>query len=794
MNLEKYQSLFETAGQQHGVDPKLLRAIVEVESAGNPRAVSNQGAQGLTQLMPATAKSLGVTDAFDPAQAIPAAAKLLAENHARYQDADKAVLAYHGGTDERNWGPKTKNYLQKVAQAYGRADMPQDISDDDLLAALTGEKPKAKADLPKGQLTDEQLLAALTKGADKGNKKVVDPQKKDGYWDGVKKRGTGAVANFLSIPTFGLSDELLAASAATGGVGRQLLDTAMGKNNPVNWGANYDKSLNYIREGQQAYNENEMLGGLGAQAGGLIAAAPVNMVAQPTMAVGNALARVTGSPLTGAMVGGAMTGAVGGGLYGFGAGEGGLENRLESAKDNAAIGGAIGVATPLVFKAGELTGQGLRNLASPFIKSDTPQIAKGVIENFAGGPVTIANANKLVPGSEPTLAEATGNPGVAALQRTLRNSNPNSPFVAREAEQAAARNSLFDIASGSPADIVNATKARDAAAKVALDKIFAKNPPTDTQPIVSKIDSLLKGSSGRRPAVKRALNEVRDMLFNSKGQTAADARTVYDSVRKGINDLIEGKDLTKAYGKAAASQLIEVRDKLDAVLEKVTPGFKSYLSDFTASSMPIDAMDALQKLKITDSKGNITLSKVQSAIRTLEDARKAAGVKSAKAIADAQMEALKAIRDDLLRGTNNAAGMPLNSATVQNALNEAAYQKLLPESIGAFGGKIKPEVVGGTVGGTLGGLIGAAGGPGAAAGSAGLGSAIGTGLGNIYSHAAGQKNALVRAQIENMLLNPQVFNAAAATQLANKPGLLARGAKGIPTTVAIGNRLLAPAQ
>jgi len=113
-----YSAIFQEAGKTYNVDPNLLRAVVNVESGGNPNAVSEVGAQGVAQLMPATAKSLGVKNAFDPRENIFGAAKLLDENLTRYGNANDAILAYHGGTDQKNWGPKTRAYLEKVTNAY----------------------------------------------------------------------------------------------------------------------------------------------------------------------------------------------------------------------------------------------------------------------------------------------------------------------------------------------------------------------------------------------------------------------------------------------------------------------------------------------------------------------------------------------------------------------------------------------------------------------------------------------------------------------------------------------------
>lgn len=112
--------IFDAAAKQYGLDPDLLRAQARVESNFNPGAVSPQGAVGLMQLLPATAKSLGV-DPTDATQSIYGAAALMRQNLDRYNgNLEQAVAAYHGGTDPANWGPKTANYVDQVAGTFGK--------------------------------------------------------------------------------------------------------------------------------------------------------------------------------------------------------------------------------------------------------------------------------------------------------------------------------------------------------------------------------------------------------------------------------------------------------------------------------------------------------------------------------------------------------------------------------------------------------------------------------------------------------------------------------------------------
>jgi cell wall-associated NlpC family hydrolase len=92
-----YANLFAAAGAKHGVDPNLLVAVARQESGFNPKAVSHAGAQGLMQLMPATARGLGVTNSFDPTQAVDGAARLLKSLIQEFGRTDLALAAYNAG-------------------------------------------------------------------------------------------------------------------------------------------------------------------------------------------------------------------------------------------------------------------------------------------------------------------------------------------------------------------------------------------------------------------------------------------------------------------------------------------------------------------------------------------------------------------------------------------------------------------------------------------------------------------------------------------------------------------------
>ena len=140
------EALIGDAARRHEVSPELIRAVIRQESGFNPFAVSRKGAQGLMQLMPQTARRLGVKDVFDPAENVQAGVKYLRQLLDRYEGDERLALAAYnageGAVDKYGGVPpyaETQDYVRRIA---GSA-VVEIVASSDAVESAEGESLRA---------------------------------------------------------------------------------------------------------------------------------------------------------------------------------------------------------------------------------------------------------------------------------------------------------------------------------------------------------------------------------------------------------------------------------------------------------------------------------------------------------------------------------------------------------------------------------------------------------------------------------------------------------------------------
>ena len=127
LNFEEIRDIVDEGAKLSGLDTDLVRAVVRRESAYNPWATSNKGAQGLMQLMPSVQAQFGVTDPYDPKQNVAAGTRLLKQLLDQFDgDLPRALGAYNAGpTRVEQWGgvppfPETMQYVSGILSDIGK--------------------------------------------------------------------------------------------------------------------------------------------------------------------------------------------------------------------------------------------------------------------------------------------------------------------------------------------------------------------------------------------------------------------------------------------------------------------------------------------------------------------------------------------------------------------------------------------------------------------------------------------------------------------------------------------------
>lgn len=427
--------------------------------------------------------------------------------------------------------------------------------------------------------------------------------------------------------------------------------------------------------------------------------------------VGNmaALAPTVMIPGAATIGGGAAIGAASSALQPVGTGD----SRLQ----NMAIGGAGGAAVPAAIRTWKVLKAGL---VDPFTEAGRQRIVGNVLAKSAADPQqavqNMGAIKEATPGFQPTAAQASGDAGIAAVERTARAIDPAGFGNVDQAQRGALVNALMGIA-GTPEQRAAAAAARDDAAKTLYGQAFdadrmrqslaaadvsARAPFAGVGLNAPAPDLATPGlrSLAGRPIFQDAIEQAKALAANNGNPLSDPLQSLQGLhyIKLALDDM-GSPGAASALGRNANAAVNNTKAALTAELEKVSPLYGNARSAYAEMSQPINRMDIGQELynrfvpALSDSAAVPFKTRADAYAQALRNgdqlAQNVTGLKGATIdgiMAPEQMAALHGVASDsALIGAAQNAGRGVGSDTVQKmAMSNLIDQSGLPTWVGAL--------------------------------------------------------------------------------------------------------------
>lgn len=631
-----------------GLPDGFSAAQIKVESGGDPNAVSPKGAMGLAQVIPDTLKAVSQRlgrnlDPMNPADAVLIHREVMRENLQKFGTPDKALMAYNGGWDPARWNnPETQGYVQKVSAALkGEGQNP--------LMAAAGRAVNAV--MPSAQAASAQPWA---------NDPVV-----------ARPSAAQQVENDpITQGARNFTDDMGPVGRFVAGYGKAGADLVRGAGQLVGLESRADVAESRRLDAPLMATTG---GKVGNVTGNVAALAPVAMVpGANTIAGGAGIGALTGllepSTSTGETLKNVAAAAVGGGavptlVKALRTARAAAEPFYEAGK-NAIVGRALNQAAG---KDAPAVAQRLQDASAPFVgpsNTTPPRTTMG----------------ELVPGSFPTVGQASGNAGVASLESAATATNPavtNAMSDIVKAQNGARVGALNDMA-GTDGRRDFTAAARDATANQLYGEArkLGIDPSVLTPEVVQNISTFAQ-------RVPTSILDKAKLLAKINNDPMTDASSIKGLhwVKLAIDDEIgaatrSGNDTLKAAYTGLQKDLLTGMDNL-------SPAYANARQTYSAMSKPVNQMDVAGDIidKSVDKLHNkLQPQSFAKAVQSDATAARATGFPGATmegTMEPAQLNALDMILQDVKRAdqtTRDARG--IGSDTVK----KLAYGNILDQS------------------------------------------------------------------------------------------------------------------